>query len=173
MTDIATAAPIRRKLAVASMPADGLTIEIVADAAERESLARANDLPSVERFVAKLDVRHVGRDAVSARGRLEAEATRVCVVTLEPFVETIREDVDLRFSPEGSAPQHEGEDDDPPEPIVGGEIDLGAALSEFFTLGLDPYPRKPGAAFDASSINDEAGSPFAALKGLKAKEGDS
>lgn len=169
MTDLPIPAPIRRRVAVAAIPEDGQTVEIVADAAERESIARANDLPSVERFAAKLELRHVGREGVAARGRLEAEATRVCVVTLEPFVETIREDIDLRFSPEGSAPQHEGEDDDPPDPILGGEIDLGAAVSEFFTLGLDPYPRKPGASFDASTVNDEAGSPFAALKALKSE----
>lgn len=167
MTETPPAAPLRRRLAVASVPAEGLKVEIVADAAERESLARANDLPSVERFVVRLEVRPVGRDAIAARGRLEAEATRICVVTLEPFVEEIREDIDLRFSPEGSAGQHAGEDEDPPEPILGGEIDLGAAASEFFTLGLDPHPRKPGAAFDASAVNDEAGSPFAALKALK------
>ena len=162
-----TDSSISRKLAVASVPAEGLTIDIVADAAERESLARANDLPSVERFVAKLEARPVGRDGLSVRGRLEADATRTCVVTLERFVEEVREDIDLRYSPEGAPVLHEGEDDDPPDQIVGGEVDLGAAAAEFFTLGLDPHPRKPGATFDASAAGDEDDSPFAALKALK------
>ena len=159
--------PIRRPLAVASVPSEGLDVEIVATEAERESIARANDLPSVGRFVARLHARPVGRDALSVRGRLDAEATRICVVTLEHFVEQVREDVDVRFSPEGAPALHENEDEDPPELIVGGEVDLGAAAAEFFTLGLDPHPRKPGASFDASAVNNEADSPFAALKALK------
>ncbi len=36
---------------------------------------------------------------------------------------------------------------DPPEPIVNGFIDLGQLAAEFLVLGLDPYPRKPGAEF--------------------------
>lgn len=163
-----TDGPLHRLLIVATVPPEGLQVEIVADARERESLARANDLPSVERFVARLEARHAGRDGLSVRGRLEAEATRVCVVTLEPFVEEIREEVELRFAPEVEAAGHDAaEGDDPPDPIVGGQVDLGAAVAEFFTLGLDPYPRKPGAAFDPSALRDESGSPFAALKALK------
>lgn len=159
--------PISRLLAVASVPPEGLDVEILATGAERESLARANDLPSVGRFVARLHARPVGRDALSVRGRLEAEATRICVVTLEQFVEQVREEIDLRFSPEGAPALHENEDEDPPDLIVGGEVDLGAAVSEFFTLGLDPHPRKPGASFDAAATDDGADSPFAALKALK------
>lgn len=163
-----TDGPLHRPLIVAAVPPEGLEVEIVADERERESLAAANDLPSVERFVARLEARHAGRDGLSVRGRLEAAATRICVVTLEPFVEEIREEIDLRFAPEGAttAPEN-GEGDDAPDPIVGGQVDLGAAVAEFFTLGLDPYPRKPGAAFDASALRDEAASPFAALKALK------
>ncbi len=39
--------------------------------------------------------------------------------------------------------------DEPPEPLVGGTVDLGAIATEFLILGIDPYPRKPGAEFDA------------------------
>ncbi len=54
-------------------------------------------------------------------------------------------------------PRRDGEDDaetvafggeDPPDPIIDGKIDLGALAAEFFALGLDPYPRKPGVAVD-------------------------
>ena len=36
------------------------------------------------------------------------------------------------------------DDEDEPDPIIDGKIDLGALAAEFFALGLDPYPRKPG-----------------------------
>ena len=35
-----------------------------------------------------------------------------------------------------------------PEPLIGGVVDLGALATEFLILGLDPYPRKPGAVFE-------------------------
>ena len=36
---------------------------------------------------------------------------------------------------------------DEAEPLIGGSVDLGALATEFLILGLDPYPRKPGAVF--------------------------
>ena len=46
-------------------------------------------------------------------------------------------------------------------------VDLGAVATEFLLLGIDPYPRKPGAVFDAPATGDPAGHPFAALAALK------
>ena len=40
-------------------------------------------------------------------------------------------------------------DEDDPDPVIDGKIDLGALAAEFFALGLDPYPRKPGVEFVA------------------------
>ncbi len=55
--------------------------------------------------------------------------------------------------------------DDDAEPLIGGVIDLGALATEFLILGLDPYPRKPGAVFqppqeatpDAESVRRSRG----------------
>jgi hypothetical protein len=70
--------------------------------------------------------------------------------------------------PEEEPPRHGGEliDEDPPEPLIGGAIDLGAIVSEFLTLGLDPYPRKPGASFaePAPGEDEPEASPFASLR---------
>ena len=46
-------------------------------------------------------------------------------------------------------------------------VDLGAVATEFLLLGIDPYPRKPGAVFDAPPAGDPASHPFAALAALK------
>ena len=54
-------------------------------------------------------------------------------------------------------------DEDEPDPIIDGKIDLGALAAEFFALGLDPYPRKPGATFEESTESEPADSPFSAL----------
>ena len=58
-----------------------------------------------------------------------------------------------------------------PGPNQSGVVDLGALAIEFLILGLDPYPRKPGAVFELSQdVKPEPG-PFAALAGLKDKHG--
>lgn len=164
--------PLSRPLIVATVPPQGETIEIVGDEAERAALAAENEVESIERLVARLDVRPTGRDGLSVRGRVEALTTRICVVTLDPFVEAVDEEVEVRFAPETESVREAIEDgaDDAPDPIVGGVVDLGAVVAEFFTLGLDPHPRKPGATFDDASENRAAASPFAALRDLKRDE---
>jgi hypothetical protein len=81
-----------------------------------------------------------------------------------------------------SPPPHEEEtsaahhivdiDADAPDPLIGGEIDLGAVICEFFALGLDPYPRKPGAVFVEPEKPDPDANPFAALRQIDAKKRD-
>ena len=57
-------------------------------------------------------------------------------------------------------------------PLIGGAVDLGALAVEFLMLGLDPYPRKPGAVFEEppQDRKAEAGA-FAALAKLKGQDG--
>ena len=50
---------------------------------------------------------------------------------------------------------------------IGGVVDLGALATEFLILGLDPYPRKPGAVFEPPQDVKPDPGPFAALAGLK------
>ena len=53
--------------------------------------------------------------------------------------------------------------------LCNGRIDLGALTAEFLALGLDPYPRKPGVAFEPHE--EAAEKPLAALHRLKGREG--
>ena len=62
---------------------------------------------------------------------------------------------------------------DDPDLIWDGQIDLGALTAEFLALGLDPYPRKPGAAFSPGDAADTPeASPFAALDAMKRADKD-
>ena len=54
---------------------------------------------------------------------------------------------------------------------IDGTVDLGALATEFLLLGIDPYPRKPGAVFEPPSTGDPGESPFAALAGLRTGRG--
>ena len=53
------------------------------------------------------------------------------------------------------------------EPLTGGVVDLGALATEFLILGLDPYPRKPGAVFQSPEETAAGEGPFSALAALQ------
>ena len=60
---------------------------------------------------------------------------------------------------------------DEPEPLDRQRASTSALLAtEFLILGVDPYPRKPGVAFERPKPqSDAAGNPFAALAALQKK----
>ncbi len=54
------------------------------------------------------------------------------------------------------------------EPLIGNAVDLGLIATEFFILGIDPYPRKPGVAFEGpKTAADPTSRPFAGLAALQ------
>jgi uncharacterized metal-binding protein YceD (DUF177 family) len=115
---------------------------------------------------------------VQVTGRVRGRVGQTCVVTLEPVENDIDEAIDLIFAPPEQIPtlahliEQAGESDaeipDPPEPIMDGIVDLGRLATDALLLGIDPYPRKPGAVFELPEIPpDPEDHPFAALKALK------
>ncbi len=151
----------------------GRHIDLRADEAARARVAQAVDLPSVSRLEGAFEVTRRGADGLHVAGRVSATIGQTCIVTLEPMTSEIDERVDVVFSP--SAEPHEPRPDDAlleiavgeREPLVNGTVDLGALAVEFLLLGIDPYPRKPGAVFQAPVTDDAAAHPFAGLAALK------
>nr|WP_255720777.1 DUF177 domain-containing protein [Acuticoccus kalidii] len=109
-------------------------------------------------------------EGVRVTGRVSGKLRQACVVTLEPVEGTVEETFDLRFHPdiqESTTIDVDADAEDPPEPLDGQSIDIGAIALEYFALGIDPYPRAPGAEFDDIEEGEEEPSPFAALAALK------
>ncbi len=166
---------------VSQIPETGLHREIVADEAVRAELARIGGLREVTEARGVFDLAHVGGERVRVTGRVTARIGQTCVVTLDPMTAEIDEPIDLEFAPpevaetQAKAASHGSDDDDQPEPpetIANGTIDLGELAAEYLFLGVDPYPRKPGAVFEAPNTPpDPEDHPFAALKALKARSG--
>jgi uncharacterized metal-binding protein YceD (DUF177 family) len=163
-----------RLVRVDHLPREGQVVTIEAAPAEREALASFYKLPDVAVLTATLRLEPWGRGGARVTGAVHGELTQVCIVSLEPFPATVDEDVDVRFAPPAAADRKSSaeqeaqtfslDDEDEPNPVIDGKIDLGALTAEFFALGLDPYPRKPGAVLDEERANSEpADSPFAAL----------
>jgi uncharacterized metal-binding protein YceD (DUF177 family) len=169
-----------RTVSVEDVPESGLHVDLAADEATRASIARAAGLRDLPRLEASLDISRQGRGGLRVDGEVLATIGQTCVVTLEPMESEIAEPIDLVFSPPagGTLADESGEatmrfgDVEPPEPLVGGEIDIGAIVTEFLILGIDPYPRKAGVEFEAPrDENDPAAHPFAALAALKKARG--
>ena len=162
MSEIEFSRPTR----VSPLPRDGLAIAIEANASERAALARLNNLAAIERLNASFRIAK-WRRGVHVEGELSARVTQTCVVSLEPFEVDIEEPIDVKFLPAEATPAAESvADDDAPDGFVDGKINLGALAGEFLTLALDPYPRKPGAAFGPSAAPTPRESPFSRLRAL-------
>jgi uncharacterized metal-binding protein YceD (DUF177 family) len=154
---------------VEDIPETGRRYHLAADDATRNALARAAGVDRLARFEAVFDVVRHGRDGLRVVGTVSATVGQTCVVTLEPIETQLEEGVDLTFLPRREAGEDalESEGREPPESLVDGTMDLGAIATEFLLLGVDPYPRKAGAVFDAPPTDDPASHPFAALAALK------
>lgn len=161
-------------VAADDIPESGLHMEIEAPAETRAEIARLANLRALPALSAVFHLSRPGA-GVHVAGTVSAQVGQTCVVTLEPMDSAVEEPVDLLFTPQaGEAKAEEisahGEEE-PPEPLVGGKVDLGAIATEFLILGLDPYPRKPGAQFAAPQADTGGAHPFAALEALKKRPG--
>ncbi len=163
------------KLARDDVPEDGLHLDLVADEAVRAALARTSGLRDVQRLAASFDVTRTGRGGLHVTGEVTAIVGQNCVVTLEPIEQNLVEPIDLTFVPEtdtasvsvAESSLAEGEAE-APDFLTGGAVDLGAVATEYFLLGIDPYPRKPGAVFEATHDSGApSGGAFSALATLR------
>jgi Large ribosomal RNA subunit accumulation protein YceD len=170
--------PWRVPVIVTQVPETGLHRDIEADAAVRQAMADLAELREVLSAKASFDVTPKSGGRFQVTGLVRARVGQTCVVTLEEIENDVDEPIDLIFAPPEQIPQMadlvdeaeetDGETPDPPEPIVGGIIDLGRLATDALLLGIDPHPRKPDAVFQPMvEAADPEDHPFAALKALK------
>jgi hypothetical protein len=177
-------APWQIPVAIEDVAETGRHFDLVADNDVRAAVARVVGLRDLPRLQANFDVTRHGTEGLRVCGRVSATVGQNCVVTLEPLANEVEEDIDLLFAPPPAAERKTGEDEaverdserpqrswNGPEPLIDGGVDLGALATEFLILGLDPYPRKPGAVFELPQDVKPDPGPFAALAGLKDKHG--
>ena len=164
-----------RPVAVDQRHDQGLDVTIEANEAERAALASRFGILAIDALTATLHLKPLGRGMVRLEGHLKAQVHQACVVTLVDVVQAIDDRFERVYAPSGAATDDERDEvevdyegEEPPEPLVDGIIDLGEATAEELALALDPYPRAPGAVFEAPGDEGEAkANPFAALAKLK------
>jgi uncharacterized metal-binding protein YceD (DUF177 family) len=153
---------------------DGDRVDLVADAAEREAVARRLGLEALSCLEAHAALSRKG-DIVRAEGRLAASLDQACVVTGEPVAAHVDEPFEFIFmpAPETGRSEEEIELGQSDLDVVfhdGAAIDLGTAIADTLALSLDPYPRSAGADAalkEAGILSEAEASPFAALASLK------
>lgn len=185
--------PWSAPVSIQEVPDTGFRLELQADERIRAAVARAADILAVLRLEAVFDLTRQSGERLLVTGRVSATVRQACIVTLDPVDNEVEEAVEVMFDPAAVPDQDAGRSaqqarshargaakpgggrsakievtaDEAPEPLVGDTVDLGALATEFLMLGLDPYPRKPGAAFENPSVEDASDHPFAALAKLR------
>ncbi len=154
-----------RPLLVDRVPRKGSHEVFAAEPAECVALAKRFNLPSLFSLKAHLVAVPWRGGGLKVTGRIEVDLEQNSVISLENFRSTQKFDVERFFLPPKILVDAVEDDADP---IENGEIDLGELVSETLGLELDPYPRKPGEAYDEPDLDsllaeDKKPSPFAKL----------
>ena len=169
-----------RPITIGDLESDVERFDVSASDEERADLARRLGILSIERLEATvhLSVRLGGLHA-GLSGDLSADVWQACVVTLEPVPATVEAHFERTFGPQDNfAPGAEVmismEEEDPPDPMETGVVDIGEVVAEELSLALNPFPRVPGAEFDSYSSTgpdateeEQPAGPFARLAELK------
>ena len=149
----------------------GVKRTLAPDASTRARIGKALDLASLDAFTAEMElVPSAGGWRLS--GRIRASLAQTCGITLEPLPVEI--DTPFALTLAESVEEDSEEiiitlDDESPDLIENGQIDLGQYAVEQLALRLDSFPRKPGAEFVQPPEPAEI-SPFAVLKQLRASD---
>lgn len=171
----------RRIVSVAKVGQAGLVRTLAATPSEFARIADYLGLVGVRALSAEVRLTRWRDGGIRAVGKLKGDVIQSCIVTLDPLDAHIEATFERRFlsedAPGVEQAAHEvfvdPEGEDPAEPL-GRDIDLGEIMVEELSLNLDPYPRKPGAAFQTAdeAVQPPRKNPFAMLAKLKPKPGE-
>ncbi len=154
-------------------------VELTADADLRKELAETYGVTQIRKLSFAGQLRTSGKTDWTLTGHLGATVVQPCVITLEPVVTRIEEDVARHYISDWQDPEDtevEMPEDDASEPL-GAEIDVMAAIAEALSLAIPAYPRADGAELGAlihaepgvEPLNEDTVRPFAGLADLKKK----
>jgi uncharacterized metal-binding protein YceD (DUF177 family) len=166
--------PLEWSLAAAEVPASPREFKREATPAELAAVAKALGLLGCARLTANYRLRPLGGGRYKLTGQCEADVTQACIVSLEPVPASVTLPIDVEFAPDGVAPLPDTDEVEvltlpDVEPIEQGQLHVGRVVYEVLAAGLDPYPRKEGAAFAWEDPKAESSTvhPFAVLAKLK------
>lgn len=167
-----------RSLNVSNLPADGLTFSVEAKSDERRALRHRLGLEEISKLCMAGQMQRGPRpQIVILRGVVDAMCVQTCVVTFDPVPQQIHTEVERYFHLDPVPASEEivvSPDDEEPEPLEHGIVDLGEVAVEELSLALDPYPHAPHAdafleQYGSVEIGETSASPFDVLDPLRRK----
>ena len=172
-----------------------LKIELSPQESERAALVKRLGILALDLCKASVVInRDAGSQIVHVTGEFRAEIRQNCVVTMEPVVSEIHEtfeswyaDLDQAVSLSKARRDKQVEkgrselpvlsEQEDPEPIIDGKIDIGELVAQYLSLSITSYPHAKGVAYQdvEEAVYDKDAeeickSPFAALKDWKGKQ---
>ncbi len=175
---------------VEKISADGRRIKFALSDAQIKNLQDSLDVQGLVVHHSEFLLRPVSGKRFALTGKLSFIVRQSCIVSLEEISSSHVVDINVQFWPgvavaRSYASQADAEpdplDDDEPEQIEAGIINVGRYLYEFMATSINPYPRKDTAEFNWQDKNQDQiekelaeEKPFAALKILQknGKEGE-
>ncbi|MBR1648116.1 MAG: DUF177 domain-containing protein [Alphaproteobacteria bacterium] len=163
-------------LIVAEIPQKEQHYHIIADEKQKKSLAHILKIPEVRELKADFNLKSDYKTSLLyINGHISSALVLQSVITLENFSKNYDFDFELVFDTRATldTQKEEGKewDDNTPEIVIGGMIDLGDIAVEQIALRLDDYPRQDGEEFNFKSEFDDNDikkeNPFAVLASLK------
>lgn len=172
--------PYSKRFDLGALSEKGADIALTPGPVERAAIAAWLEIPKVEMLTAKVRLTKRGGDIYEYEADFEADVVQACVVTLEPVPAhhsgAVRRTFQVATPVRRRKIEARGEDEialsdeDGPEVLTDPILDLAAPVLEELSLALDPYPRAPGARFEAPAEPEtRPENPFAVLKALKDK----
>lgn len=175
--------------AVESWP---FVIEISPEDSERTGLINRLGVLALDFCEAKVTLnQNKGSQVVHVSGVVRAQIRHNCVVTMEPIESDVHEEFEAWYADSEQAvsiakarrekqiEKGRGEmpilsESEAPEAIIDGKINIGELVTQYLSLGIDPYPHSKDADYPVVDgvVSDEAAdevraNPFAALKDWK------
>ncbi len=156
-----------------TLGSDARTVDVVANDAERDALAKRFGLIALNTLSATATLTATS-NGIELAGKMRARAEQACVVTGDPVPVTLEERFSVRFiAPDAPVAGNEIELNIAEPDIIehdGNVVDVGEAVAQTLGLAFDPFPRGPRADSHlktAGVISEDASGPFGALKALK------
>ena len=155
------------------------TEEIKTTKAECIALATRLGLKSLTGLKSKINMSYISDgNIIRIKGDIKADIVQSCIVSLQDISSKIEAHFDTCFTKDGKEIDENTEiniilEEEFPDVMVDGMIDLGELTTQYLSLELDPYPRALGVSLPAQvskSGKNIKNCPFHVLKKIKSEK---
>lgn len=176
------------------VPDGGIWVKLAADENQRRAISGRLGVVSIDGLTAKVHLKPKNKGhIIHVEGTLQADVTQECVASLE-LIEFHIEDcfeawfADYDKAASFSKARHERkgrmemeelqimEEEEDPEPMINGAIDVAELVVQYLSLAINPYPKNDSGKSEGGEAQKQANSgalrpnPFAALKNWRPQD---